>query len=305
MTSIPPFPCPVCDAAFTGDVVATEATSKGVTVTIQRCPSCGLHITWPRLINPQGDYQNPDPDAWNRKYGAILRGERKHDRHANYQEQTASISAYVPRGGRILDVGCHAGWLLRHLQETGQFELEGLEPSPVLADIARNHLKLPVHQQYIQELDVPTSYDGIVATDVIEHINPEDMPAFGQAMARLLNVGGHIFLKTPNRPYVSLKARMAALLPRALSRRITGDHDAWDAKEHVIFWDTHALSQFVGRLGFSVVEVRVPLPVQTYNSPRVARLARSLIYRLARVVGGTKRVPFFAQDMWVIARKDR
>ncbi len=301
--TLPPFRCPVCDSLLNDPVLVWETSARG-TVGIRRCPKCGLHITWPRLDDPQSPYHADDREAWEAKYGAIVRGERLHDRHQNYLEEVSTLERYIP-SGRILDVGCNAGWLLGYLQKSKHpYELEGLEPSPSLAEIARRRLGITIHTAYLETLAGRDAYyAGVVATDVIEHVMPEDIHSFLDAIARVLQPGGYVFLKTPNARFTALKSRVSRRLPKFIRRLIMRHDDVWDAKEHVIHWDVDNLKRLLEQRDLMPVQAFAPLPVQTYNSRIWAYIARSALYSTARLLGGRRRVPGFAQDIFVIARK--
>lgn len=302
-SNIPPFACPVCDSQFNGTMIAQEELDDGQIVAVQICPLCGLHITYPRLDEPQGTYAEMTRDAWQKKYGGIDRGDFKHDRHQNYEEEVRVIQEFVPSGGRVLDVGCHSGWLLGYLQKTGAYELEGLEPSPTLAQIAHERLNVPIHQQFLQQFDAPERFDGLICTDVLEHINPEDLHSFLQAAHKTLKPGAHIFIKTPNVKFTALKAQITERLPEPILSQMLMHRDLWDAKEHVILWDEDTLRRMFERMGFVVDRFFVPLPVETRNSPFGALLARRAIYQTGRLLGGAQRIPNIAQDIFLVAHK--
>lgn len=301
---IPPFLCPVCDSPFVGQIAAQEVLPDGKEIFIQTCPTCNLHITYPRLENPQSDYSEIDLEAWEKKYGAIDRGELLHDRHQNYLEELSWITNLVAKGGFVLDVGCHSGWLLGYLQKTGLYNLEGVEPSPTLAQIAKRRLNIPIHQVYLQEVQEREAYyDALITTDVLEHINPEDQIQFLKAARERLKEGGYLFIKTPNVKFTSLKADAIKIIPDILKKTLIMHSDVWDAKEHVVLWDAQNLVKIVEKLDFSVVRVFVPRPVETRNSPLGALLARRSLYYLSQLLGGSRRVPTFAQDIFLIAQK--
>jgi 2-polyprenyl-3-methyl-5-hydroxy-6-metoxy-1,4-benzoquinol methylase len=269
---------------------------------VQRCPGCGLHITFPRLENPQAGYSTMSAAAWDQKYGPIDRGERLHDRHLNYLEEVALVERYLPEKARILDVGCNAGWLLGYLQKSPrQFVLEGVEPGELLSGIAHRRLEIPIHNGFVHDLVTRRdSFDGITATDVIEHILPEQVGQFVDDLCVLLKPGGYVFIKTPNTRYVAFKSRIAQRTPAALKRRLLRTADVWDAKEHVTLWDADTLTRHFTQHGFQIVRLFVPLPVQTRGSSRLTVWLRGGLYRMARLLGG---IPFFAQDIFLVARK--
>ncbi len=300
---IPPFNCPVCDSAFIGDIIAQEPLPDGAVVAIQKCPSCGLHITYPRLDDPQAAYTDFDDEKWDKKYGGIDRGEFLHDRDPNYREEMSVIQEFVPEG-RILDVGCHSGWLLGYLQKAGYSQLEGVEPTSFLASVARRRLNITIHETYLQDLvDRDGYYDAVIATDVIEHVNPEDQQSFLAAIYRVLKPDGYVFIKTPNVHFTKLKSDMSETLPEFAKKRVLMHRDLWDAKEHVVLWDEATIRQMFERMNFNVQRVFVPLPVQTRKSPLLATVGRQLLYSSSQILGGKKHIPTIAQDIFLIAQK--
>lgn len=302
MVSVPPFPCPICGNTREWYFIAQEATPRGEVVEIKQCEACGLHVTYPRHEDAQREYRVFTPEQFAQKYGAIDRGERLHDRDQNYREEVITIQQLVPQG-RVLDVGCNAGWLLGYLRQAGTFEIEGVEPSSTLAGIARQRLPgVMIHVGYLHEVTGRDGYfDAVIATDVIEHIEPEALDQFVGAIKRLLKPGGYVFLKTPNAHYMKLKHRLVQALPGALTRRLLRAQDTWDAKEHLIHWDAANMQRYFRQQGFTPLRVFVPLPVQTRGSHRITTLLRRLIYLVGKARGG---VPFFSQDMFFIGQKN-
>lgn len=297
-----PFICPVCAKAVTPQFVIQETSEDG-TVEIQRCPECGLYVTWPRLADSQGHYFEDDFDKWNAKYGAIDRGERRHDRHQNYLEETRIIGQYVPTG-RLLDVGCNAGWLLGYLQQTGQYTLEGVEPGPGLAQIANRRPGVQIHNCYLHELqDREEAFDGITATDVIEHIPPENIDDFVQTLKQLLKPGGFCFIKTPNARFTYMKSRIVYSIPETWQPVLVRGRDLWDAKEHLIHWDARNLARFFTQRGLEPVRVFTPHPIETNGSPLVAKFMRKALYQTAIWLNGKQRVLPWSQDIFLVARK--
>jgi 2-polyprenyl-3-methyl-5-hydroxy-6-metoxy-1,4-benzoquinol methylase len=295
-----PFDCPVCQRPMDAIPVTVETSKRG-TVSIQRCTGCGLHVTYPRLDDPQGEYKAMTAERWQAKYGDIDRGERLHDRDQNYREETALLRQYVP-AGRVLDVGCNAGWLLGYLKNAGGWQVEGVEPSAVLAEIARGRLNVPIHTGYLADLKEDAAYDALLATDVIEHIAPEDAPAFIDDIRRLLRPGGYFFAKTPNATFTAAKSRLVRTMPGTVRRRVVRAEDVWNAKEHTIHWDAPNLARAFRERGFDIERVMVPLPVETYGTPLPGRLARRGIYATTRLLGEARAFGI-AQDILLIARR--
>lgn len=85
-----------------------------------------------------------------------------------YAEQTRGIDLAhlykpflkcIPRGGRILDVGCGAGRDLRRFMDDG-FEAVGVDPSEKLAAIASEFSGCKVLVSGVQDLSFNQEFDG-------------------------------------------------------------------------------------------------------------------------------------------------
>jgi len=118
--------------------------------------------------------------------------------------------------GRLLEVGCAAGWLLKHAQERG-WQAQGVEFSQVAADHARS-LWLDVHHGDLMSAKLAAaSFNLIYLGDVLEHV--PDCRAVATECARLLKPGGLIYLRGPVTTN-SLARSWALAACRALGRTI-------------------------------------------------------------------------------------
>lgn len=271
---------------------------------IQKCLSCGLHFVWPRLENHQEPYSKFTNESFEKKYGAIERGEKLHDRHQNYLEEVELVRTYGKDGAYVLDVGCNAGWLLGYLQKAG-FRIEGVEPSPILKDIAIRRTGATIHNCYLHQVkDRDSAFDCITATDVIEHIPPEDINEFVDAIHHLLKPGGHAIIKTPNVPFTYVKHVITSKIPVRIRRLLLHKSlEVWDAKEHVLQWDSNTLAAMFKKHGFTVTALFVPKPIETAGTPLIAVMLRKIIFRLANLISKPQHVPWFAQDICLIAQR--
>lgn len=114
-------------------------------------------------------------------------------------------AAYAPffGGGPLLDVGCAYGFLLERFQ--GRADLYGFDVSPHAIEVARERLpeasftlgsagdKLPFGD---------ASFDGVMMTDVIEHLTREHQETSAAELARVLRPGGTLYITTPNHNWV-------------------------------------------------------------------------------------------------------
>src|SRR3712207_7104483 len=84
-------PCPVCGAD------SPRPVAREGPLGIVRCGACRLVYVTPRLAEPQAHYHG-ERDAVLRKYGAILRGEKGHNRDPNYEQELAVLRRQKPTG---------------------------------------------------------------------------------------------------------------------------------------------------------------------------------------------------------------
>jgi len=107
---------------------------------------------------------------------------------------TEHLLTQIPDGvGRILDVGCGTGHLMSLLTDRGH-EVEGLTPSPMLAQMAQDRMagKVKVHQTFYDDnLALNSRFDLIIFSESYQYIPLE--ATFTKSL-ELLNPGGHILI---------------------------------------------------------------------------------------------------------------
>ena len=175
--------CRLCDGAC-----ATRFTVDGYD--IARCPRCDLEFVWP----------TPPPSAVRAVYddGYFTAGRFGYDDYFGREREVAHRKAHARlerlaslghRGGRVLDVGCAAGYFLEVAQAQG-WSVEGVECSAE----ARAHAPSSVRAHIREDADgLRGPYDVITFWDVLEHLDDE-RPAL--EVARHLLAPGGIFLAT-------------------------------------------------------------------------------------------------------------
>ena len=147
--------------------------------------------------------------------------------HAMNPARIGFIDARIPRGSRILDVGCGGGLVAETLARRGHSVL-GIDQAEQALEAARAHAEgagLDLHYRKIRAEELAQEgerFAVITALEIIEHI--PDPAGFIASLAGLLAPGGMMFLSTLNRTRRSwLTAKLGAeyvlrMLPR-------GTHD--------------------------------------------------------------------------------
>lgn len=124
---------------------------------------------------------------------------------AGYPDYTAEAELLVSAGhrtaallrdygcsGRLLDVGCAAGFLLKGLVEQG-WDGVGIEPNESMVQYANNQLSLTVDRSTLEAYHVDDQFDVVTMIQVIGHLH--DVRAAFHRMAKLTKPGGHCLVE--------------------------------------------------------------------------------------------------------------
>jgi SAM-dependent methyltransferase len=122
-------------------------------------------------------------------------GTRDHDVRQNIEALLRHIRATPPF--RILDFGCGPGRDLMAFRDLGH-EPVGLEGSPPLAAMAREHSGCEVLEQDFLALDLPAGrFDGIFANASLFHVPGAELPRVLGQLRAALKPGGVLFSSNP------------------------------------------------------------------------------------------------------------
>ena len=139
--------------------------------------------------------------------------------------------------GRVLDVGCGPGFLLRQFQRSG-WEVEGTELSETSAAHARKTLGLRIHTGDLASAQFPSGhFDAVVLWHVLEHV-PCPQRTLAE-VARILRPGGLFLAGVPN--FGSWEARLAR-----------GKWFHLDVPRHLNHFTVPTLRRMLGNAGLQV-----------------------------------------------------
>ena len=173
--------------------------------------------------------------------------------------------------GRLLEVGCAGGWLLKHAIERG-WQARGVELSADAVKHAHS-LGLDVFQGDLLAATLPeASFDLVYMGDVLEHV--PDCRAVLADVARVLAPGGILYLRGPTTTN-SLARGLALALYGALGQEIVLREPPY----HLWEVTPGPLEYLFESSGFEVVEQR-----QSKIPPGRAHGEKSVVQRAAMAV---------------------
>jgi SAM-dependent methyltransferase len=240
-------PCDVCRASVME--AGLDVSLLGFrNANVHRCRSCGFGQVRPRLAAAgiealyPADYFLP---------GGTDVGFREYSREAQRSERDGyflarRITGLLPRGGRLLEVGCGLGFLLHALERFAPgLEAEGVDISGFGARFARERLGLMVRAGTLEAAGfADAAFDIVLQKDLLEHVgSPREHL---RETARVLRPGGFLWLVTPNgdanlAPYAALAEREPGRVPL-----LDQGHLSFFRKEH--------LERLLREEGFEVLE---------------------------------------------------
>jgi len=231
--------CNLCGADNT-----TLLRSEGP-LNLVRCRQCGLVYVTPRLTEEaiQGlyaDHYFGSPDAGGLGYRNYTAEQECFLQ--TFRRRMRWLETYGEPGGRLLDVGCAAGFFMQIGRERG-WEVYGVEPASRMAQFARSELGLAVFGGKLREAGFPSgSFDAVTLWDVLEHLTDPRQDLL--EVHRVLRAGGLLVLETQN---------IASWAARVLGKRWLH----YGNQLHLFHFSPQTVSRLLADTGFRVLKITV------------------------------------------------
>jgi len=257
-----------------------------------RCRHCDIIFTGERPLQ-ENLYSESYYKPWGLTDASEPRG--RACKMATFQRWLGSLERFGPTG-KVLDVGCAAGFFLEAAKERGWVPY-GIEISPFASDLAKKKFGGLVFTGTIENAPHAAEFfDSVTFFDVIEHVqSPEH---FLRCVARMLKQGGTIALSTVNISSVSCRV-LKRLWPHF-------------KPEHVVYFSSKSLRKLLDNAGFETCAwsfackdltlAYIAAYFESYPMPVLSFFFRSIVRLLPASIAST---PFriFSGEMFVIARK--
>jgi 2-polyprenyl-3-methyl-5-hydroxy-6-metoxy-1,4-benzoquinol methylase len=151
---------------------------------------------------------------------------------------------------RIFEIGCANGQLLALLKKNGYENVLGIDPSPVSAEIAREHYGIQVSANTLSDLPIDDQkVDFLIMAGVLEHLQ-ELSPAL-QQLRKILSDDGSIFITVPD-----------------ASRYEEGEDAPFQefSVEHINFFGPDSLENLLKANGFEKVSIQQAIIESNYRT---------------------------------------
>lgn len=204
--------CILCETPLDSAPVVGTIARGGKDSRRVACLTCGLvqcdPMPDPKVLEEyyRGDYHRDHPptsmlltDKETGEQTLVEPGSAEYDYAVHYMHKERAEAVVrelsLPRGARILEVGCAEGDTLEILEFDGMVCC-GLEPDASKAGMVM--LREPVYTWTLEQAvnEGLHGFDALIAFHVLEHF-PDPLAALG-LMRKLLKPGGQVFLEVPN-----------------------------------------------------------------------------------------------------------
>jgi 2-polyprenyl-3-methyl-5-hydroxy-6-metoxy-1,4-benzoquinol methylase len=157
-----------------------------------------------------------------------------------YRMRCGLVDRYMPRPGRVLDVGCAAGFFLKVMADRG-WQTTGIEIAVPMIEYASTELGLDdVHRGDLTSVALPRgSFDLVTLWDVIEHLERPDLHL--ARVHELLAPDGLLVLETQD-----VSSRFARLLGRRWQH--------YKHEEHLYHFHAESIRRLLDQAGFEILE---------------------------------------------------
>ncbi len=272
--------CPLCGS---GDLALLFMVDSQ---RVERCGACSLV-----LLNPQPAcsdeqlyaeaYYRGDCAVKDRGQENVLEPDRVARRLESCRGVLEDIEGVVGRKGRLLDLGCGPGFLLKAAQDAG-WVVAGADVSAFATAHARDRFGITqVTTGPLEEVEFPeASFDVVTLQHVIEHCR--DPVRMVRRIRRWLAPGGLIWLETPD-------------IDSGRARREGARWSHMKVPEHLFYFSQRTLTRLLTGQGFTVLAAH-----REVEGTGLMQAACGGAERARRFYEGAKRVPGFRAMVKVV-----
>ncbi|MFA6145753.1 MAG: class I SAM-dependent methyltransferase [Patescibacteria group bacterium] len=179
-----------CVCGATDYKIILNLTKEGKNYKILICKKCGLSRTWPVPLEGDEDFYQKQDDYLERKASLCL--------WRSFAKFSLSGLKKYKKSGKLLDIGCNLGVLVKEAQTLG-FNAYGIDPCGPAIKEGKNIFNL---DEYLMTGNLATlnfseaSFDVVTLIHCLEHIS--DLNSILEKIYFILKKDGIILVEVPN-----------------------------------------------------------------------------------------------------------
>lgn len=158
------------------------------------CTGCGMVFQSPRPKQSIVDQLYLD-GAYHQERGGVPEHYIRYSERRSVPALNWFLNHVHLSKGRAFDIGCGVGGALVHLRGLG-FEVAGIEPDPLLSEVARTRYGLDVATGYFKSDSTLKNVDLVFSCHVWEHLQ-DPVEVARDAHKLLVERGGYLFIVVP------------------------------------------------------------------------------------------------------------
>lgn len=227
-------------------------------------------------------------DSRDEKYVSQAEGRLK-----TFQKCLDIVEKYAPKRGRILDVGCAAGFFLKIAKERG-WQTDGVEPSKWLANWGNKKYGLKIRTGTFRNAKFFSNhFDAVTMWDVLEH-TPDPSAEIREAY-RVLKKDGLLVVNFPN-----IGSKLA---------KIAGSRWWFLLSVHLWYFTPDTLTKMLEKNGFRVMRIKrhfqqLSLGYLVFRVKPYSKLLYKFLDAFVNAFGLQNiQVNYYASQSVVLARK--
>ncbi|MFH1369613.1 MAG: class I SAM-dependent methyltransferase [Elusimicrobiota bacterium] len=268
------------------DNIFSASGSVMGTQQIVKCSKCGLIYVQPRVKDDivTNAYRKSTDELYVSQADA---------REKTFKDYIRLVDSYVPKKGKILDVGAAAGFFLKAARDDG-WDVHGTELSQWLSDYGNKRYNLDIKPGLLKDIHFPDShFDAVTMWDVLEHTS--DPSSELAEINRILKPGGVLIINYPD-----IGVPLSRLAGRKWWFLLSG---------HLYYFDRNSMKKILVKTGFEVIKSKMHFQgmelghlakmLALYSKP-LSKIAQSAFSVLG--VGNTQ-IKYYASQTNVISRK--
>lgn len=266
----------------------SAASTQIVNDQIVKCNECGLIYINPRL--KAKDIVEGYSSAVDEAYVSQAEG-----RIQSFRKSMEEIEKTYGKKGKILDVGCAAGFFLAAAKEKG-WECRGVEPSKWLGEWGSKKFGIKIDQGVLEEQNYPAkSFDVVTLWDVLEHV-PDPSKTLAECK-RVLKDDGILVLNYPN-----IGSSLA---------KIAGKRWWFLLSVHLTYFVPETIKKMLERQGFDLVKSkrhygRLSIGYLVGRFKPYSKAVYAFLNKITSTLGlNDKQISYYASQTRVYARKKR